>query len=134
MKQSDNASSFFILHEGRMSVEINGDAKRKIYPGEGFGELALLYSAPRSAAIKAEKPSFLWYIDRSTFRNFVETIIEKNFSENRKFVEHNKFFTYLTSEQKDKIASIGITQKYEKKSKIVKEGELASSMFILKSG
>jgi CRP-like cAMP-binding protein len=37
MKQSDNASSFFILHEGTMSVEINGDAKRKIYPGEGFG-------------------------------------------------------------------------------------------------
>ena len=53
MKQNDNASSFFILHEGRLSVEINGDPKRKIYPGEGFGELALLYSAPRSASIKA---------------------------------------------------------------------------------
>jgi cGMP-dependent protein kinase len=124
-----------------MSVEINGDVKRKIYPGEGFGELALLYSAPRSASIKAEKSSFLWFIDRSTFRNFVETIIEKNFSENRKFIEHNKFFSnffnnlaYLTSDQKDKIASIGITQKYEKKSKICKEGELAASMFILKSG
>ena len=33
MKQNDNASSFFILHEGRMSVEINNDPKRKIYPG-----------------------------------------------------------------------------------------------------
>lgn len=32
------------------------------------------------------------------------------------------------------MASIGITQRYEKKSKICKEGELASSMFILKSG
>ena len=40
----------------------------------------------------------------------------------------------MTADQKDKIASIGINQKYEKKSKICKEGELAASMFILKSG
>lgn len=49
-------------------------------------------------------------------------------------VKHKNNTAYLTQEQKDKIASIGITQKYEKKSKICKEGELASSMFILKSG
>lgn len=75
MKQNDNASSFFILHDGKLTVEINGDAKRTILPGEGFGELALLYSAPRSASIKAGKLSHLWFIDRATFRNAVSTII-----------------------------------------------------------
>jgi cGMP-dependent protein kinase 1 len=33
MKQNDHASSFFILHEGKLTVEINGDAKRTILPG-----------------------------------------------------------------------------------------------------
>ena len=37
MKQNSMASSFFILHEGKLSVEINGASKRNIEPGEGFG-------------------------------------------------------------------------------------------------
>lgn len=31
------ASSFFILHEGKLAVEINGVVKRHIEAGEGFG-------------------------------------------------------------------------------------------------
>jgi len=33
MKQNTMASSFFILHEGKLAVEINGVAKRCIEPG-----------------------------------------------------------------------------------------------------
>lgn len=108
------ASSFFILHEGKLAVEINGVMKRCIEPGEGFGELALLYSAPRSASIKALKPSFLWFIDRDTFRNAVSSMITKNYKENRSFIDKNDFFKYLTSEQKDKLASIALNQKFDK--------------------
>jgi CRP-like cAMP-binding protein len=89
MKQNSMASSFFVLHEGQLSVEINGIAKRCIEAGEGFGELALLYSAPRSASIKALKPSFLWYIDRETFRSAVSSMITKHFKDNRFFIESN---------------------------------------------
>lgn len=93
MKQNSNASSFFILHEGKLTVQINGSIKRHIEPGEGFGELALLYSAPRSASIKAIKSSFLWFIDRQTFRSAVATMITKNYKENRLFIEKNPFFS-----------------------------------------
>jgi hypothetical protein len=31
------ASSFFILHEGKLAVEINNITKRYLEPGEGFG-------------------------------------------------------------------------------------------------
>ena len=57
----------------------------KISTGEGFGELALLYSTPRSASILAKKSSELWFIDRSTFRGVVSRIIEKTLAENKKF-------------------------------------------------
>lgn len=50
------------------------------------------------------------------------------------FIENNQFFKYLTLNQKDKLASIAINQKFQKNSDICKEGELASSMYILKSG
>lgn len=80
MKQNDNASSFFILHEGELVVEIDDKIKRRINPGEGFGELALLYSSPRSASIKAIKVSYLWFVDRTTFRKAIASSIEKSFT------------------------------------------------------
>ena len=124
-----------------MNVEINGEVKGSIKEGQGFGELALLYSAPRSASIKAVTSCYLWFIDRKTFRSAVESMTEKSFKENRKYIEQNRFFgkfldnlEFLTSNQKDKIASICICQRYEKGTLIVREGDLASSMFIVKSG
>ena len=45
---------------------------KKYVPGEGFGELALLYNAPRAATIASETDSILWKLDRDTFNNIVK--------------------------------------------------------------
>ena len=60
--------------------------------GEGFGELALLYNAPRSASIKAKEASFLWAIDRVTFRKVAEEMVAKDYEDNRNFIEDIAFF------------------------------------------
>lgn len=93
-----------------------------------------MYSSPRSASIKANKSSFLWFIDRSTFRKVISSLIEKNYHYTRKFIEETQFFAYLTNSQKDKLASIAIIQRFSPKQVICKEGELANSMYIVKSG
>ena len=41
-------------------------------PGESFGELSLLYNAPRAASIKAKTAALCWGLDRSTFNNIVK--------------------------------------------------------------
>ena len=46
--------------------------------GMAFGELALLYNAPRAASIKAETDVTLFTLDRSTFNHIVkEAVIVK---------------------------------------------------------
>lgn len=41
-------------------------------PGDLFGELALLYNAPRAASIQAKSEAVLFALDRSTFNNIVK--------------------------------------------------------------
>ncbi|EGR28852.1 protein kinase domain protein [Ichthyophthirius multifiliis] len=133
-KQSDNATSFFILERGAMEVIVNEKSKRELKAGDGFGELALLYNAPRSASVKALEHCFLWGIDRNTFRRAVEEMITKEYEENRKFMEVVRFFHNLTNEQKDAIAAVLIVQKFYKNQVIVTEGDPASSFYIIKEG
>ena len=60
--------------------------------GEGFGELALLYNAKRSASIKALENCSLWGIDRNTFRKAVEEMANKQSKENKVFMEKVQFY------------------------------------------
>lgn len=51
----------------------DGEKFLKLYsPGEAFGELALLYNAPRQATIRAKEDCILYALDRDTFNNIVK--------------------------------------------------------------
>ena len=74
-RQNDNAFSFFFLETGTVSIEIDFLEKKQLGPGAGIGELALLYSTPRTASIKCLTDCEFWAIDRYTFREAIEEIV-----------------------------------------------------------
>ncbi len=45
---------------------------------KGFGELALLYNAPRTASIQALEKSSLWALDRISFSEYIKKITNQN--------------------------------------------------------
>lgn len=94
----------------------------------------MLYGAPRSASIKTLEPCGLWGIDRHTFRRAVEEMVVKQTDENRKFIEAVRFFQTMTNEQKDAVAGVLISQKFNKGANIVNEGDQADSFYIIKDG
>jgi len=87
-QQGDTASLFFVIERGTMEVIIDGKSKKYLVKGDPFGDLALIYNAPRSASIRClDKDSVLWTIDRLTFRAVIEDTINRDFEANRRFLE-----------------------------------------------
>ena len=73
IKQGESGDRLYVVDQGTLECYkvFPGQKKEtflKIYePGESFGELALLYNAPRAATIKARERSILFSLDRECF-------------------------------------------------------------------
>ncbi len=79
--EGDQGDTLYIVGEGEYSCTkvINGtETYLKSYTaGEYFGELALMYNAPRAATIRAKSEGKIYGIDRSTFNNLVQAAVIK---------------------------------------------------------
>ena len=76
--QGESGDCLYVVEEGNLDCtkHFTQDGEEKYLktyvPGESFGELALLYNAPRAATIKAKTDSLLWALDRQCFNNIVK--------------------------------------------------------------
>lgn len=90
IKEGEPGEVLYILESGTMqcSKVIDGEEKvlKQYKAGDVFGELALLYNAPRAATIKAEEESMLWVLDRQTFNHIVKDASQKKREKYEKFL------------------------------------------------
>jgi CRP/FNR family transcriptional regulator, cyclic AMP receptor protein len=64
---------FFVIEEGQATVTVGGDERRKLGPGDYFGEVALLNESARTATITAETDLRCYGLTSWEFRPLVET-------------------------------------------------------------
>jgi cAMP-dependent protein kinase regulator len=75
--QGDIGDVFYLLEDGAVDVYIKkkgttDEVKVHTYkPGDAFGELAIMYNAPRAATCRAQTESKLWALDRVSFKVIV---------------------------------------------------------------
>jgi MFS family permease len=53
VRQGEPGTEFYVVGEGTFDVDIDGAARPRLTAGEGFGEIALLHSVPRTATVIA---------------------------------------------------------------------------------
>ena len=79
--EGEQGDTLYIIQEGEFDCYkvINGtQTYLKTYKGgEFFGELALMYNAPRAASIKSKGDGKLFGLDRATFNNIVQEAATK---------------------------------------------------------
>ena len=64
---------FFVIEEGEAKVSVGGEERRRLGPGDYFGEVALLTDSPRTATITAETELRCYGMTSWDFRPLVET-------------------------------------------------------------
>jgi CRP-like cAMP-binding protein len=64
---------FFVIEDGEARVTVHGDERRRLGPGDYFGEIALLTDSPRTATVTAESDLRCYGMTSWDFRPLVET-------------------------------------------------------------
>ena len=95
-KQGDKSGSYHIILEGVCQVEINNQIKRTLTVGDSFGDLGIVYNAPRSASILALTDCELVEINRAIFKKVMEDINHVQEKEIKRFLSVFSFFKDLT--------------------------------------
>ncbi|KAK4694100.1 cAMP-dependent protein kinase regulator, partial [Lecanoromycetidae sp. Uapishka_2] len=145
--QGDAGDYFYVVERGVFDIYVNsaghvtpgqdgmGQKVNTIGPGGSFGELALMYNAPRAATVvSTEKDSTLWALDRVTFRRI---LMDSAFQRRRmyeSFLEEVPLLSTLTLYERSKIADALDTKKFPPGATIIQEGDPGEAFFILESG
>jgi len=74
--QGDIGDTFYLIEDGLVDVYIKkgGGDEIKVHtykPGDAFGELAIMYNAPRAATCRAQTQAKVWVLDRTSFKVIV---------------------------------------------------------------
>jgi len=130
---------FYIVKSGKFDIIVKkgADPPKKVFEaGDGFafGELALLYSTPRSATITAVSESQVWCLDRTAFRNLVVKSSEAQFKEYVNFLGGVDVFQTLNGNERAALAEVLEEEDFEEDEAIVEQGERDDKMFILRNG
>jgi cAMP-dependent protein kinase regulator len=146
ISQGDVGDYFYVVESGRFDIFVNPSGKLEpgqdglgnkvttVGPGGSFGELALMYNAPRAATVVSTEPSMLWALDRVTFRRI---LMDAAFARRRMyegFLGEVPLLQTLLPYERSKIADALEDVTFSAGSTIINEGEPGEDFFILESG
>jgi len=108
IREGDNGDVLYIVESGDMScTKVLGGKEtflKNYGPGDVFGELALLYNAPRAASIQADTDCLLWVLDRNTFNNIVKDASQNKRNKYEQFLSTVPILTNMDKYERSKIA------------------------------
>ncbi|CEP17271.1 hypothetical protein [Parasitella parasitica] len=125
---------FYIVESGNLDCFINDKKVTSYGPGGSFGELALMYNAPRAASIITVTDSVLYALDRVTFRSILMENTARKRRMYERFLEEVPIFKSLEVYERHKIADALESVNFEDKEVVIQEGDTGENFYLIESG
>lgn len=135
IKQGEEGDNFYIVEDGKYSVQVDGKEVVQIGPGGSFGELALMYNAPRAATVQALEAGKLYAVDRFIFRRVIIDLAHEKRCKYMDFLKSLPLLSCLSELEIGKIAdALEEVEFVEKDATVIKQGDTGDSFYIVLQG
>lgn len=138
IEQGAEGDLFYVIEDGRCDIIIKDiGLVAKIDGGGGrdfFGELALLYNAPRAATVQATTPVIAWGLDRMTFKMIMQDSAERQTDKYNGFIEKVPLLSGLSAYEKLQLADSLKPVHYKSDDLIIREGDEGHDFFLVEDG
>ncbi|KAL7309198.1 hypothetical protein PS15m_011304 [Mucor circinelloides] len=125
---------FYIVSSGTLDCFVDGKLVTRYERGGNFGELALMYNAPRAATIKATSNVILWALDRVSFRSILMDHNSKKRTMHEEFLKGVPLFQSLELSEIHKIADALEPVSFHDNEIVLKQGDVGESFFLIERG
>ena len=132
--QGEEGDNFYVMDNGACDVIVNGNNVASLKNGDSFGELALMYFAPRAATIQATAETTLWAMDRITFRSMLFDKANQKREQYKEFLGKVPLLEPMESYEKEKIADVLEPADFSDGEKVITEGEEGDAFYIVMEG
>lgn len=140
IKQGDAGNHLYVVDSGKLactkifSGKTEATFLKNYQPGDSFGELALLYNAPRAATIKAVETSVLFVLDRETFNHIVKDATVRKREEYEGFLSSVELLSNIDTYERSKIADAVKRIKFAPGDYVVTEGAKGDTFYFVEEG
>lgn len=125
---------FYIVSSGTLDCFVDNKLVTKYERGGNFGELALMYNAPRAATIKATSDVILWALDRVSFRSILMDHNSKKRTMHEEFLKGVPLFQSLELAEIHKIADALEPVTFYDNQIVLNQGDAGESFFLIERG
>ncbi|KAH9555840.1 hypothetical protein CY35_08G137400 [Sphagnum magellanicum] len=140
IQQGESGLMFYLLEAGSCEVWLqkrpgtNPEMVKTYSAGDSFGELALLYDAPRAATVKASTDCIVWAMDRGTFRSILMTSTNEKRQLYEEFLENVPLLQSLDKYERSAIADVLEAEYFDAGKVIIIEGTPGDKFYFLEEG
>lgn len=138
--EGDEGHCFYVVQEGEFEVlQIDQDTKENAKvdhhgPGGSFGEMALMYNAPRNATCRALTPCVVRCLERMMFNRIVQIIGTRKTEQYSQWLANVELLAPLSNVERSKLAEALEVEDYAPNQVVFQQGEASLAMFVIVKG